>query len=229
MPAFVHSPAIVPGGINDSNLESRFSYTIIMVGSSYSSSRPDLPNFGIKGQGVLSDNFRTRAIAWALANLRFSEMRLLTNDALDQVAPVVNPLALSKVAENGLICADDSGLELLCDAIAENQVLDDLSSINYPVEICHSTNDDLIPFNTDIYSETNPQVSLKPSLEAWKGAITFPPNAKNIYRHDAAFAPCLVTQGWTAVDDATPAEMSGKCTRNKKSRGKGGGTKRGKK
>lgn len=144
----------------------------LLIGASYSSSNSDVANFNA-GQDMLKSEFRDQALEWLAEkditgeelDSRLAGMRT-GDDFLDSI---LNPVFLSFV--RGAIDVGKRDIcqpgyseykvgvhDKLCEAWIQNDVLDIVLQADYPVSICHSVNDELVPY------EYVPDTSLNPYL-----------------------------------------------------------------
>ena len=123
------------------------------IGNAYSSTNGDLVNTG-KGQEMASNEFLNpndeakNVVAWATAGLNFTELL----DYMPQMMnDVINPAFVDMVLSsfeagntdpcNSEFKTDD--VDLLCQALIDNDISELVENINHQTVICHSPDDDI--------------------------------------------------------------------------------------
>jgi hypothetical protein len=95
-------------------------------------------------------------------------------DAINDVIPENDPLSVYRynstfvsfarsaiAADNVDPCSNENleGLEFLCQALQENDLIATLNNVTYPVDVCHSPDDELVHFENAPDFDANPFVS----------------------------------------------------------------------
>jgi len=147
--------------LNSSNPTDKF--LALLLGAAYSSTNSGVPNFNA-GQDLLHVQIRNLAVDW-LAEKNITKHEL--NSRLEQHAQkgfgtsslddIWNPDILSLVRgaiidENKNYCQqsyngyNDTVHGKICEALIKNDVSDILLNADYPVKLCHSPDDELVPY-----------------------------------------------------------------------------------
>jgi hypothetical protein len=148
-----------------------YQVALISIGAALSPSNPNVPNYN-QGQNFLKDKYNdpsnpelyligwlqeddaTREIISARVIETLASLGLTLEDILTEF---LNPVILSFLqgaADDGVdnpCSASYSGYEvgvndLFCEALIQQDLTDVLYNVNYPVSICHSSQDDLISY-----------------------------------------------------------------------------------
>jgi hypothetical protein len=154
---------------------SRFWYIPVIIGNSYSSASPSAVNYNTGGQNILKDEYLyTRdwldesGITQLEINDRISAMLTQKGfDGKDLLTELWNPNFMSFM-EGAIDAGVDnpcdpsySGYKVgvndkYCEIILQNSLVDVVQNVEYPVDLCHSRDDELVSY------KNVPDVSLNP-------------------------------------------------------------------
>jgi len=193
-------------------------YTSVLIGASYSSTNTNLANYN-SGQDLFDSNFREVALEWlAERNVTSSILNTKMEEYGDtsKLDDFLNANVLSLVrgavtAENSSFCEPDYegyNAELhgkLCEALKQNDLTETVENVQYPVVICHSVNDELVPFSHVPDVTKNPFLILK-ELET---------------THNDSIFSCLIDQIFLLSTDLSrfaspPKHLEGGCSGGRK-------------
>jgi hypothetical protein len=127
-------------------------YYISLLGSAFSSTYRDLPNFGTS-QNMLDPTVREQVVALVHSGAERSELNSLNSpeDPLSILSPALTA-AMEQALDNGESdpCKTSAVVgesDLLCRSLQEQDLTSVLEASTYPVTICHSPDDDIIPIS----------------------------------------------------------------------------------
>ena len=149
-----------PGGRND---------ILALFGAAYSSSFVDLPNFN-QNQDFIASEIRDLIVNLVKAGASESEIESKVFAQINQLKDAVNPNAMAffQDARSKNIqdpCRNGSpsnfNVDLLCQALQDNDLDAVIAAATYPIQLCHSPSDEVVPFaNVPSNIDGNPKVQL---------------------------------------------------------------------
>jgi len=138
-----------------------------LLGNSYSSTNADLVNSDVSQDFLTSlwmeeGNFTMNVLAWMNSTqTRLSIYELIPADPSSMINQAAVTAMRGSIAAGGYnFCTDGnigSDINLLCNALQSNSLVDELLAIPFPVTLCHSPDDEVIMQPRNISS--NPNIS----------------------------------------------------------------------
>lgn len=135
-----------------------------LIGAALSSTNPDLPNSNRGQDFLLSEwmvegNFSRNALAWVSSTQDLISLyALVPNNATDIMNTALLQAVRASIATGGsnfCVEGDVSEINLLCDAMQSNSLLDDVAAVTFPLVICQSPDDNVVVQVPDLAANGN--------------------------------------------------------------------------
>ena len=147
--------------ISNSLYDMEFRHILALVGSSYSSTYTDLPNYE-RSQDLLATGSRDFIVSLITNstpepvvrdNIPYDEqpdvLNLLFNaDFLNFLSESVSLGSFDPCSDKTLVELEERQMDLICASFQLNDISAMLQNAPYPVEVCHSRDDEVVPFES---------------------------------------------------------------------------------
>ena len=130
----------------------RRNYILALIGAAFSSTYDGLANYQ-QGQDMLALEKRQTFVDLITAGASEDDInaQIPTDDPLSMIDPVALTFARTAIAANNFDpCAGDNlaaaGVDRLCQALQDNDLIALLATAEYPVDVCHSPDDEVVAY-----------------------------------------------------------------------------------
>jgi hypothetical protein len=156
--------------IDDGIFPARRLFILPLIAATYSSTYEDVANYQ-QGQDLLAPETRQKFVDLITAGTLEADInaQIPTDDPLSLMAPYMISFARTAIADNNFDpCAGDNlaavNMDRVCQALQENDLIALLATVEYPVDVCHSPDDELVAYENVPDFTVNPTfVSYVPS------------------------------------------------------------------
>jgi hypothetical protein len=171
--------------VDAGTLPARYNFILALLGAAYSSTYEGLANYQ-QGQDMLAPETRQKFVDLVTASTPEDDInaQIPTDDPLSLFDPALISFVRTGIAANNFdVCAAGDNLEaagvgLLCQALEDNDLIALLASVEYPVDVCHSPDDELVAH------ENVPDFTVNPTFVSYVAATG---------SHNEAGAQCILT------------------------------------
>jgi len=148
-------PAVMTAG----NATRDNSVHVPYLGYGYSSTNSDLPNTNtnqdlLSSEWMAPNNFSRNVIDWLSVNATLEDILTLVPqpNPLDLIKPPYLEQALNASTMGSSFCdlAQPGVSDLLCEAIRDNILMQELENVTFQVTLCHSREDSLFPYDVNV-------------------------------------------------------------------------------
>jgi hypothetical protein len=168
--------------IDDGVFPARRLYILPLIAAAYSSTYEDVDNYQ-QGQDLLAPETRQKFVDLITAGTLEADInaQIPTDDPLSLMDPDMISFARTAIADNNFDpCAGDNlaavNMDRACQALQDNDLIALLATVEYPVDVCHSPDDELVAY------ENVPDFTVNPTF------VSYVPSTGS---HNNAAAECM--------------------------------------
>jgi hypothetical protein len=149
--------------VDAGNFPARRMFILPLIGAAFSSTYEGLANYQ-QGQDMLASGTRQKFIDLITAGASAADInaQIPANDPLSIMDPAMLSFARTAISSNNFDpCAGDNlaaaGADRLCQALQDNDLIALLATVEYPVDVCHSPDDELVAYENVPDFTVNPE------------------------------------------------------------------------